>query len=1296
MPARPSKKDLAEAARERETFRYDASLIAATVHNNPSNLIPPSKLRSCADPALTAFAQLGALRMGASRAMISLFDTKHQYVIAEATPTLPLAPSSSFTESGDGQKLWLCGTALPRGFSLCEEVLVGPHSRGHRLSSESRDGLPVSVIPDLDTDPRAAQKAHHKEWPRPRFYAGVPIQSQRGINIGVFCVYADEPRQELDLTSIHLMRGLSKTITDHLDATRTGERHRRAVRMVRGIGSFVEGKATMSGWKSGSSADSFSSDPSVEGALNRKQQRIQDDESGMPSREDFSDTPSSAPSPCATQCATPRREPSSRRHRNLEIDDPPSASDTSTNSAKSLNSVSSESTETLTGEEIHSREVRHVFSKASNIIRESIEVEGAIFLDASIGSFAGLATKVTAKPVPTESAGSSSSSDEKTSQTHETSTAVSGGSDVRCRILGHSNSVSSSVDRRSGSRNHPGFSERFLAKLLRRYPEGKIFAFDENGSLQSSDYSDDDSATATPLSPTDQDQRSSPRLSDRSRKRNKQLLSRQNEGRMIMSLFSGARSVALVPIWDTQKQRWFAGGFVYTKTPTRVMTMEGELSYLRAFGAVIMAEVSRVNARMVDKAKSDLLSSLSHELRSPLHGILLGAELLHDTTMDAFQGDVLHSVETCGHTLLDTIDHLLDWSKINNFLRPTAGTQDHNSDVAQRGLRSSDKQLTIEAGMMSLTSNVGIDVLAEEVIESVCAGFSFQRFAVAQLAGNRPSEHADTYVLRRLDSMQALENMASEKNRAGDAQLLLGDVAVTFDINPAMSWTFHTQPGALRRIIMNLLGNSLKYTDKGFVNVHVLQVDSTDTRRPGAREVHFIIADSGRGMSEDYLRHHLFSPFYQEDTLSAGTGLGLSLIKEVVTRLGGSIQVQSRIGEGTRVTVKLPLQQAAAASPKTSIPKAINFDDFRAQVSELKGLRARLLGFATDHGVTSDSELSNKTLSESVLISNICREWLQMQVVDESFEEKIIPDLVLSTERYLDRLLFERRHGLVSTPVVVVCRNALIARQLATSPRFTGNRVIFEFVSQPIGPRKLARILLLSFRRWTKLQASAIRTPTVFSLASLDHPSAGYSMPLHEASSNTATSTEGVAERTEYFDASDVMPEDHKPQDGLAERPLANTLPSRPRLSPQNPMPSQPEINNNDDNETGANLFLLVEDNHINLKILESYMKKLGHQYRLATDGQKAVDAFDKDAGRYKCIFMDISMPNMDGFEATREIRVIETKKNLPRCQIFALTGLASASAQEEAFASGIDLFLTKPVKLKELSKILETRDVTR
>ena len=139
---------------------------------------------------------------------------------------------------------------------------------------------------------------------------------------------------------------------------------------------------------------------------------------------------------------------------------------------------------------------------------------------------------------------------------------------------------------------------------------------------------------------------------------------------------------------------------------------------------------------------------------------------------------------------------------------------------------------------------------------------------------------------------------------------------------------------------------------------------------------------------------------------------------------------------------------------------------------------------------------------------------------------------------------------------------------------------------------------------------------------------------------------------------------------------------------------------------------LLVDDNSINLNLLATFMKKQRHAYDTAINGLEAFQAYqtasdplrlpeDGDtstlkqnaqlkARAYDFVLMDINMPVMDGLESTRHMRAFERAKGLRPATIIALTGMASASAQQEAFASGVDIFLTKPVRLKELIKVLE------
>lgn len=119
------------------------------------------------------------------------------------------------------------------------------------------------------------------------------------------------------------------------------------------------------------------------------------------------------------------------------------------------------------------------------------------------------------------------------------------------------------------------------------------------------------------------------------------------------------------------------------------------------------------------------------------------------------------------------------------------------------------------------------------------------------------------------------------------------------------------------------------------------------------------------------------------------------------------------------------------------------------------------------------------------------------------------------------------------------------------------------------------------------------------------------------------------------------------------------------------------------------NSVLLADDNRINLKVLSAFMGKLKRSFVLATNGKEALDLYVKSPDRFAGIIMDISMPVMDGFEATRQIRKAEHQQDLKATPIVALTGLASHEAQQEALESGVNTFLTKPVRFNQLEEVL-------
>lgn len=133
------------------------------------------------------------------------------------------------------------------------------------------------------------------------------------------------------------------------------------------------------------------------------------------------------------------------------------------------------------------------------------------------------------------------------------------------------------------------------------------------------------------------------------------------------------------------------------------------------------------------------------------------------------------------------------------------------------------------------------------------------------------------------------------------------EVALTWDCEDDLP-VLWTDPGLLGQVLRNLVGNSLKFTDRGVVGVHAAR---------DGDEVVFVVADTGMGIGAEDLGR-VFEEFQQieavQDGRPRGTGLGLPLVRKLVTSLGGTVQLASTVGVGTAVTVRLPLRLPDAAA----------------------------------------------------------------------------------------------------------------------------------------------------------------------------------------------------------------------------------------------------------------------------------------------------------------------------------------------------------------------------------------------
>ncbi|KAK4899214.1 hypothetical protein LTR27_003445 [Elasticomyces elasticus] len=526
-------KQTLETKREREFYRYYEPIQSLTetgpplcdLHNADS--VKAHRPLSSPDRALTAFCQLGALRLGCRRAMLFFFDRNYAYVLAEATRTLSLQ-DDSVHEAEDS--LWLGHTVIPRGYTICEETVC-------RLPSGDPTDDPIShIINDLDEDTQFCGKPYVTDGPKAKFYAGVPITTDKGVNIGAYCCLDDRKRVDgLDANGIIFLQDMAKTVMTHLEMVRAKSEQDRSTRMVKSLGAFVEGAASMQSWEKETCRRDYRRVGSRAGSPSTR-----------PTMEPVASTPTTNGGHRVTMQSSAHMSSSSTATRKSSSDSRSgSPVDAATPDVSRVHRQTTENVQDLS-EQLIPPNVQDVFQRAADLLREAVGVDGVAFLDGSPNTFGGLV----------DSHDSGQSSDTFSSATEQTggdsdsrpSSRIDKGADKACKVLASSHSPEDKYDSR-GELQHDiqatTITERFLRSLLRRHPHGKIWNFSED----LSDTSSDDSA---PEMNARTDSRDHPKVSntkfnvdDHVARRAARRQGRIDDGREIRRLFPGVRSLAL-------------------------------------------------------------------------------------------------------------------------------------------------------------------------------------------------------------------------------------------------------------------------------------------------------------------------------------------------------------------------------------------------------------------------------------------------------------------------------------------------------------------------------------------------------------------------------------------------------------------------------------------------------------------------------------------------------------------------------------------------------------------------------